>query len=333
MAMAPRDVPPGEVSSVSRCSESPPKDAGDLAGLVAVGLGLGVVHVLTGPDHLSALAALSVGRSWRAFLLGVRWGMGHSLGLLICAVVLLAVGDELLCDVAAYMEGVVAALMLSLGAYLAVKAYRAHRRAVRYAAPRDKLPAAAGAELDTGSERAAASPPDDSEEIEELSPVAPPPAPPPAPISDGTPSSARAAHYSALAPGSAAAQQSEQAGSDAGDPAPRCPGCRRLVPKRLEGLLALGIGLVHGLAGPGGVLGVLPAVALRAWLPSTLYLGSFFVSSILTMGVFAASYGRLTELCGGEVMQFRLSVLSALLSFAVGVVFAVFLIVEGHVPM
>lgn len=32
---------------------------------------------MTGPDHLSALALLSVGNTFRAFVLGVRWGIGH----------------------------------------------------------------------------------------------------------------------------------------------------------------------------------------------------------------------------------------------------------------
>ena len=48
-----------------------------LAGLVA-----GVVHVLSGPDHLAAIAPYAVAdraRSWRT---GVRWGLGHSAGVL-----------------------------------------------------------------------------------------------------------------------------------------------------------------------------------------------------------------------------------------------------------
>ena len=48
--------------------------------LINLGVAMGIIHVLAGPDHLSALATLSVGSSWRAILLGVRWGVGHSLG-------------------------------------------------------------------------------------------------------------------------------------------------------------------------------------------------------------------------------------------------------------
>lgn len=65
----------------------------------------------------------------------------------------------------------------------------------------------------------------------------------------------------------------------------RCCGQKR----RLDPVIALLVGVVHGCAGPGGILGVLPAVALHEWAPAMLYLCSFFLASIVTMGVFAAS--------------------------------------------
>lgn len=57
------------------------------------------------------------------------------------------------------------------------------------------------------------------------------------------------------------------------------------------------VGLVHGVAGPGGVLGVLPALAMRHTENAVVYLGSFCLSSILCMGAFAALYGELTQWC------------------------------------
>ena len=44
---------------------------------------MGLVHVLTGPDHLSAVATLACGNSYEAFWLGCRWGTGHSVGLFL----------------------------------------------------------------------------------------------------------------------------------------------------------------------------------------------------------------------------------------------------------
>jgi len=48
-----------------------------------VGGSLGIVHVLTGPDHVAALTQISCGTRLKGFWLGVRWGFGHSLGLLL----------------------------------------------------------------------------------------------------------------------------------------------------------------------------------------------------------------------------------------------------------
>lgn len=48
---------------------------------VADGLAMGALHVMTGADHLSAVATLACGNSrTRAFWLGARWGSGHSVG-------------------------------------------------------------------------------------------------------------------------------------------------------------------------------------------------------------------------------------------------------------
>jgi hypothetical protein len=63
-----------------------------LFGIAGLGLGFGVVHVLTGPDHLSALATLSANDT-NAFLLGVQWGIGHSFGLVVVATVLIALSS------------------------------------------------------------------------------------------------------------------------------------------------------------------------------------------------------------------------------------------------
>lgn len=43
--------------------------------LIATGFTMGVLHVVAGPDHLSALATLAVGSSWKAMTLGVSYGL------------------------------------------------------------------------------------------------------------------------------------------------------------------------------------------------------------------------------------------------------------------
>ncbi|MFY2558439.1 hypothetical protein ACN469_12480 [Corallococcus terminator] len=58
-----------------------------LIALAAVGSG--ALHALAGPDHLLSLAPLSVGRRRGAWRVGLLWGLGHGLGTLAAAGVLL----------------------------------------------------------------------------------------------------------------------------------------------------------------------------------------------------------------------------------------------------
>ena len=63
-----------------------------------------------------------------------------------------------------------------------------------------------------------------------------------------------------------------------------------------RGRWSLSIGLVHGIAGPSGILAVLPAVVLADAGKSTAYLVAFFVASTAAMGAFAGLFGYVTDL-------------------------------------
>ena len=88
-----------------------------------------------------------------------------------------------------------------------------------------------------------------------------------------------------------------------------------------ERLFSFTMGTVHGVAGPGGILGVLPAVQLRDGRKASLYLFVFCFTSILVMGCFAAFYGGLTHRLGLTITQLTsyLRVFSSFLSIAVGI--------------
>ena len=88
----------------------------------------------------------------------------------------------------------------------------------------------------------------------------------------------------------------------------------------MQRIVAFGIGIVHGIAGPGGILGVIPAVEYNNWVKSVLYLGTFCLTSTLIMGLFAALYGVITsKMASTMLIEYRLGIFSAFLSVAVGV--------------
>lgn len=97
----------------------------------------------------------------------------------------------------------------------------------------------------------------------------------------------------------------------------------RLARPAVQRALALLVGVVHGASGPGGVLGVLPAVVLRDAGRSSAYLGSFFAASIAAMSLFAALFGEAVQRMGdvwrSRRCALRVAAFSSFAAFAVGV--------------
>ena len=77
---------------------------------------LGLVHVLTGPDHLAAIAPLASRGKPRAWATGLRWGLGHSSGVALVALAALFVRDLLPLDaLAGWSERLVGIVLIGLG--------------------------------------------------------------------------------------------------------------------------------------------------------------------------------------------------------------------------
>ena len=82
-----------------------------LGGLVA-----GFVHVLSGPDHLAAIAPYAVKEKRRAWLTGMRWGLGHTAGVLVVGVLALMLRHALpVAALSAWSERCVGLVLIGIG--------------------------------------------------------------------------------------------------------------------------------------------------------------------------------------------------------------------------
>ncbi|HXI52957.1 MAG TPA: hypothetical protein VNH84_15685, partial [Candidatus Saccharimonadales bacterium] len=82
---------------------------------ILTGLLAGGVHVLSGPDHLAAVAPLAVQdrSAWRS---GLRWGLGHSSGVLLVGVLSLLLRGLLPLDtVSSLAERLVGIVLVGIG--------------------------------------------------------------------------------------------------------------------------------------------------------------------------------------------------------------------------
>src|SRR5213594_1813767 len=91
------------------------------------GLVAGLLHVWSGPDHLAAVAPLSAGQSNRSWIAGVRWGLGHSSGVLLIGLLSLVFRQALpLNSVSSVAERLVGIVLIGIGIWGLRKAF-AHR--------------------------------------------------------------------------------------------------------------------------------------------------------------------------------------------------------------
>jgi hypothetical protein len=82
------------------------------------GLAAGFFHVLAGPDHLAAVAPLAVDGERGAWRSGLTWGLGHTAGVMLVGLLLLAFRELLPVDVlSAGSERVVGAALIGIGAW------------------------------------------------------------------------------------------------------------------------------------------------------------------------------------------------------------------------
>jgi hypothetical protein len=107
-----------------------------LAGLLA-----GLVHALSGPDHLSAVAPLVIGEPRRRWRMGLFWGIGHSLGVWAVGLLALALRGVLPIErLSSWSERLVGAVLIGVGLWGLRRAFLARLPHVHPEEPRHPRP-------------------------------------------------------------------------------------------------------------------------------------------------------------------------------------------------
>ncbi|MDD9934690.1 MAG: hypothetical protein OXT09_13865, partial [Myxococcales bacterium] len=83
---------------------------------IITGFVAGALHVVSGPDHLAAMAPIAAHDPKRATVLGLKWGLGHGLGALLLGLLgVLARGAIDVEAVAGWSEFLVGFMLVGIG--------------------------------------------------------------------------------------------------------------------------------------------------------------------------------------------------------------------------
>lgn len=94
---------------------------------ILTGLLAGVIHVVSGPDHLAAVAPIAADSRERAWRAGLFWGIGHSSGTWILAVLAIAFREALPVDtVSSWSERIVGVVLIGVGLWALRRSLRNH---------------------------------------------------------------------------------------------------------------------------------------------------------------------------------------------------------------
>jgi hypothetical protein len=91
----------------------------------------GLFHVLSGPDHLAAVAPIAVADRERGWLAGWTWGLGHASGVVVVAVLAVLLRDLLppVEAISAWSERLVGAALIGVGLWALRRSARITPRA------------------------------------------------------------------------------------------------------------------------------------------------------------------------------------------------------------
>lgn len=93
---------------------------------VITGVLAGLFHVLSGPDHLAAVAPLAASDRERGWVAGWTWGIGHASGVVVVAAIAVLLRDVLppVPVISAWSERIVGGALIAIGLWALLRSLR-----------------------------------------------------------------------------------------------------------------------------------------------------------------------------------------------------------------
>lgn len=92
------------------------------------------LHVITGPDHLAAVTPLAIESRKSSWGVGLFWGLGHILGMLLIGLLFLLFREYIPVEaISHYSEQIVGIVLVGIGAWAIIKVY--YKRVPRHKHP------------------------------------------------------------------------------------------------------------------------------------------------------------------------------------------------------
>lgn len=83
-----------------------------------IGLFASAIHVVSGPDHLAAVTPLAIDTRLRSWLVGLGWGAGHTMGMLLIGLLFVLFRNLIPIEaISAYSESIVGLVLIAIGVW------------------------------------------------------------------------------------------------------------------------------------------------------------------------------------------------------------------------
>ena len=86
-----------------------------------------IAHVVTGPDHLAAVTPLAIDSKKRSWIIGLSWGVGHTLGMLLIGLLFILFKESLpIAIISKHSDQAIGLLLIGIGTWAILRTYLHH---------------------------------------------------------------------------------------------------------------------------------------------------------------------------------------------------------------